>query len=201
MPCNIGLIWHFSLHGRDRVYVAIALFFRFSNLYNWVKKVYNVYFMALDHPDAAAFLVIFPFRWQWAVVLRTMEHLSETCQGKENCEMVNILNDSMALRPKWPAWNRTESPLGRSRLGSTGAKLPGVHFKPLWTSSEGLPQEGWVTCTLKKKCSKRGVSLWCNRKTLFVPQGTFQSTVLIKQFFLKCEEHFKYLKSLFFHYK
>ncbi len=167
---TLGLIWHFSLHGRDRVYVAIALFFRFSNLYNWVKKVYNVYFMALDHPDAAAFLVIFPFRWQWAVVLRTMEHLSETCQGKENCEMVNILNDSMAPPAKMARLEQNGSPLGRSRLGSTGAKLPGVHFKPPGHHLKACHKRGELAfshhCTLKKKCSKRGFSLWCNRKNI-----------------------------------
>ncbi len=180
---TLGLIWHFSLHGRDRVYVAIALFFRFSNLYNWVKKVYNVYFMALDHPDAAAFLVIFPFRWQWAVVLRTMEHLSETCQGKENCEMVNILNDSMAPPAKMARLEQNGSPLGRSRLGSTGAKLPGVHFKPLLASSEGLHKRGWVTALLKRNVPKGGFHCGAIEKTLFVPQGTFQSTVLIEPFF------------------
>uniref|UniRef100_A0A671RK19 DNA-binding protein SATB1-like n=1 Tax=Sinocyclocheilus anshuiensis TaxID=1608454 RepID=A0A671RK19_9TELE len=59
-----------------------------------------------------------------------MEHLSETCQGKENCEMVNNLNDTKAPPAKMARLEQNGSPLGRSRLGSTGAKLSGVHFKP-----------------------------------------------------------------------
>ncbi|KAL1258651.1 hypothetical protein QQF64_009228 [Cirrhinus molitorella] len=59
-----------------------------------------------------------------------MEHLSETCQGKENCEMVNSLNDTKAPPAKMARLEQNGSPLGRSRLGSTGAKLAGVHFKP-----------------------------------------------------------------------
>ncbi|XP_059424506.1 SATB homeobox 1b isoform X4 [Carassius carassius] len=59
-----------------------------------------------------------------------MEHLSETCQGMENCEMVNNLNDTKAPPAKMARLEQNGSPLGRSRLGSTGAKLSGVHFKP-----------------------------------------------------------------------
>uniref|UniRef100_A0A673ICH3 DNA-binding protein SATB1-like n=1 Tax=Sinocyclocheilus rhinocerous TaxID=307959 RepID=A0A673ICH3_9TELE len=59
-----------------------------------------------------------------------MEHLSETCQGKENCEMVNNLNDTKAPPAKMARLEQNGSPLGMSRLGSTGAKLSGVHFKP-----------------------------------------------------------------------
>uniref|UniRef100_A0A672SX00 Uncharacterized protein n=1 Tax=Sinocyclocheilus grahami TaxID=75366 RepID=A0A672SX00_SINGR len=59
-----------------------------------------------------------------------MEHLSETCQGKDNCEMVNNLNDTKAPPAKMARLEQNGSPLGRSRLGSTGAKLSGVHFKP-----------------------------------------------------------------------
>ncbi|XP_016341298.1 DNA-binding protein SATB1 isoform X1 [Sinocyclocheilus anshuiensis] len=59
-----------------------------------------------------------------------MEHLSETCQGKENCEMVNNLNDTKAPPAKMARLEQNGSPLGRSHLGSTGAKLSGVHFKP-----------------------------------------------------------------------
>ncbi|KAK7158361.1 hypothetical protein R3I93_009542 [Phoxinus phoxinus] len=59
-----------------------------------------------------------------------MEHLSETCLGKENCEMVNSLNDTKAPPAKLARLEQNGSPLGRSRLGSTGAKLAGVPFKP-----------------------------------------------------------------------
>ncbi|XP_051721850.1 DNA-binding protein SATB1 isoform X2 [Ctenopharyngodon idella] len=59
-----------------------------------------------------------------------MEHLSETCLGKENCEMVNSLNDTKAPPAKLARLEQNGSPLGRSRLGSTGAKLSGVPFKP-----------------------------------------------------------------------
>ncbi|KAG1942947.1 DNA-binding protein SATB1 [Pimephales promelas] len=55
-----------------------------------------------------------------------MEHLSETCLGKENCEM----NDTKAPPAKMARLEQNGSPLGRSRLGSTGAKLAGVPFKP-----------------------------------------------------------------------
>ncbi|RXN24573.1 DNA-binding SATB1 isoform X1 [Labeo rohita] len=47
-----------------------------------------------------------------------MEHLSETCQGKENCEMVNNLNDTKAPPAKMARLEQNGSPLGRSRLGN-----------------------------------------------------------------------------------
>ncbi|XP_051577065.1 DNA-binding protein SATB1-like isoform X3 [Myxocyprinus asiaticus] len=59
-----------------------------------------------------------------------MEHLSESCLGKENCEMVNSMNDTKAPPAKLARLEQNGSPLGRSRLGSTGAKLSGVPFKP-----------------------------------------------------------------------
>ncbi|XP_051575140.1 DNA-binding protein SATB1-like isoform X2 [Myxocyprinus asiaticus] len=59
-----------------------------------------------------------------------MEHLSESCLGKENCEMVNNMNDTKAPPAKLARLEQNGSPLGRSRLGSTGAKLSGVPFKP-----------------------------------------------------------------------
>ncbi|XP_051999956.1 DNA-binding protein SATB1 isoform X2 [Xyrauchen texanus] len=59
-----------------------------------------------------------------------MEHLSESCLGKENCEMVNSMNDTKAPPAKLARLEQNGSPLGRSHLGSTGAKLSGVPFKP-----------------------------------------------------------------------
>lgn len=44
--------------------------------------------------------------------------------------MVNSLNDSKAPPAKLARLEQNGSPLGRSRLGSTGAKLAGVPFKP-----------------------------------------------------------------------
>lgn len=59
-----------------------------------------------------------------------MDHLSETCLGKENCELVSGLNDAKGPPAKIARLEQNGSPQGRSRLGSTGAKLSGVAFKP-----------------------------------------------------------------------
>ncbi|XP_062841492.1 SATB homeobox 1b isoform X2 [Trichomycterus rosablanca] len=59
-----------------------------------------------------------------------MDHLSEACLGKENCELVGGLNDAKGPPAKMARLEQNGSPLGRSRLGSTGAKLSGVSFKP-----------------------------------------------------------------------
>ncbi|XP_056618389.1 DNA-binding protein SATB1 isoform X2 [Triplophysa dalaica] len=59
-----------------------------------------------------------------------MEHLSEACLGKENCEMVNSMNDTKTPPAKMARLEQNGSPLGRSRLGSTGGKLSGLPFKP-----------------------------------------------------------------------
>uniref|UniRef100_A0A8C6LC54 SATB homeobox 1b n=1 Tax=Nothobranchius furzeri TaxID=105023 RepID=A0A8C6LC54_NOTFU len=59
-----------------------------------------------------------------------MEHLSETCLGKENSELVNNLSEAKAPPAKMPRLEQNGSPLGRARLGSAGAKLAGVPFKP-----------------------------------------------------------------------
>uniref|UniRef100_A0A1A8JB17 SATB homeobox 1 n=2 Tax=Nothobranchius kuhntae TaxID=321403 RepID=A0A1A8JB17_NOTKU len=71
-----------------------------------------------------------------------MEHLSETCLGKENSELVNNLSEAKAPPAKMPRLEQNGSPLGRARLGSAGAKLAGVPFKP--------------TGHLLKACHKRG---------------------------------------------
>ncbi|XP_023122314.2 DNA-binding protein SATB1 isoform X1 [Amphiprion ocellaris] len=71
-----------------------------------------------------------------------MEHLSETCLGKENSELVNSMADAKAPPAKLPRLEQNGSPLGRARLGSTGAKLAGVPYKP--------------TSHLLKTCHKRG---------------------------------------------
>ncbi|XP_029928045.1 SATB homeobox 1b isoform X1 [Myripristis murdjan] len=59
-----------------------------------------------------------------------MEHLSETCLGKENCELVNNMAEAKAPPAKLARLEQNGSPLGRARLGSTGAKLSGVPYKP-----------------------------------------------------------------------
>ncbi|XP_070691241.1 SATB homeobox 1b isoform X5 [Pempheris klunzingeri] len=71
-----------------------------------------------------------------------MEHLSETCLGKENSELVNSMAENKAPPAKLPRLEQNGSPLGRARLGSTGAKLAGVPYKP--------------TGHLLKTCHKRG---------------------------------------------
>ncbi|XP_034030185.1 DNA-binding protein SATB1 isoform X2 [Thalassophryne amazonica] len=71
-----------------------------------------------------------------------MEHLSETCLGKENSELVNSMTEAKAPPAKLARLEQNGSPLSRSRLGSTGAKLAGVPYKP--------------TSHLLKTCHKRG---------------------------------------------
>ncbi|XP_051812902.1 DNA-binding protein SATB1 isoform X3 [Acanthochromis polyacanthus] len=71
-----------------------------------------------------------------------MEHLSETCLVKENSELVNSMAEAKAPPAKLPRLEQNGSPLGRARLGSTGAKLAGVPYKP--------------TSHLLKTCHKRG---------------------------------------------
>ncbi|XP_037532006.1 DNA-binding protein SATB1 [Nematolebias whitei] len=59
-----------------------------------------------------------------------MEHLSEACLGKENSELVSSLAEAKVPPAKLPRLEQNGSPLGRARLGSAGAKLAGVPFKP-----------------------------------------------------------------------
>lgn len=73
-----------------------------------------------------------------------MEHLSEACLGKENSELVNSMAEAKAPPAKLPRLEQNGSPLGRARLGSTGAKLAGVPYKP--------------TGHLLKTCHKKGES-------------------------------------------
>ncbi|XP_077950726.1 SATB homeobox 1b isoform X2 [Gasterosteus aculeatus] len=71
-----------------------------------------------------------------------MDHLSEACLGKENSDLVNSMAEAKAPPAKLPRLEQNGSPLGRARLGSTGAKLAGVPYKP--------------TGHLLKTCHKRG---------------------------------------------
>lgn len=73
-----------------------------------------------------------------------MDHLSEACLGKENCDLVNSMGDRDSKAPpaKLARLEQNGSPVGRARLGSTGAKLAGVHYKP--------------SGHLLKNCHKRG---------------------------------------------
>lgn len=75
-----------------------------------------------------------------------MEHLSEACLGKENSELVNSLAEAKAPPAKLPRLEQNGSPLGRARLGSAGAKLAGVPFKPAGH--------------LLKTCHRRGRRIW-----------------------------------------
>ncbi|XP_019734266.1 SATB homeobox 1b isoform X1 [Hippocampus comes] len=59
-----------------------------------------------------------------------MDHLSETCLGKENAELVNSMAEAKPPPAKLPRMEQNGSPLGRARLGSTGTKLAGLPFKP-----------------------------------------------------------------------
>ncbi|KAJ8415916.1 hypothetical protein AAFF_G00404730 [Aldrovandia affinis] len=59
-----------------------------------------------------------------------MEHLSESCLGKENCELPNSIGEPKGPPAKIARLEQNGSPLGRARLGSTGAKLSGVSLKP-----------------------------------------------------------------------
>ncbi|XP_047216887.1 DNA-binding protein SATB1 isoform X6 [Girardinichthys multiradiatus] len=60
-----------------------------------------------------------------------MEHLSESSLGKENSELVvGGLCEAKAPPAKLPRLEQNGSPLGRARLGSAGAKLAGVPYKP-----------------------------------------------------------------------
>ncbi|XP_029694657.1 SATB homeobox 1b isoform X3 [Takifugu rubripes] len=71
-----------------------------------------------------------------------MEHLSETSLGKENSELANSMAEAKAPPAKLPRLEQNGSPLGRVRLGSTGAKLAGIPYKP--------------SSHLLKTCHKRG---------------------------------------------
>ncbi|KAJ3598236.1 hypothetical protein NHX12_001747 [Muraenolepis orangiensis] len=59
-----------------------------------------------------------------------MDHLSEACLGKENCDLVNSLSEVKAPAAKLARLEQNGSPLGRARLGSTGAKLTGGPYRP-----------------------------------------------------------------------
>ncbi|MGH0128930.1 UNVERIFIED_CONTAM: hypothetical protein FKN15_064059 [Acipenser sinensis] len=59
-----------------------------------------------------------------------MDHLSDSGHGKDNCEMLNNIGDPKGPPAKIARLEQNGSPLGRGRLGSTGAKLPGVCLKP-----------------------------------------------------------------------
>lgn len=71
-----------------------------------------------------------------------MDHLSDACLGKENCELVSSLSEAKAPPAKMARLEQNGSPQGRSRLGSTGTKLTGGSFKP--------------STHLFKTCHKRG---------------------------------------------
>ncbi|XP_037390029.1 DNA-binding protein SATB1 isoform X3 [Pygocentrus nattereri] len=71
-----------------------------------------------------------------------MDHLSDACLGKENCELVSSLSEAKPPPAKLARLEQNGSPQGRSRLGSTGAKLAGASFKS--------------STHLLKTCHKRG---------------------------------------------
>ncbi|CAG02763.1 unnamed protein product, partial [Tetraodon nigroviridis] len=80
-----------------------------------------------------------------------MEHLSEASLGKENSELASSMAEAKAPPAKLPRLEQNGSPLGRARLGSTGAKLAGIPYKP--------------TSHLLKTCHKRGKL--CNMLPVF----------------------------------
>ncbi|XP_057676805.1 DNA-binding protein SATB1-like isoform X3 [Corythoichthys intestinalis] len=59
-----------------------------------------------------------------------MEHLSETCPGKENVELVNCIVEAKPPPAKLPRMERNGSPQGRARWVGTGANLAGLPYKP-----------------------------------------------------------------------
>ncbi|XP_055359161.1 DNA-binding protein SATB1 isoform X2 [Betta splendens] len=59
-----------------------------------------------------------------------MEHLSEACLAKDSAELVSSMAEAKAPPAKLPRLEQNGSPLGRARLGSTGAKLSGIPYKP-----------------------------------------------------------------------
>ena len=71
-----------------------------------------------------------------------MDHLSEAGLGKESSELAGSMEGAKAPPAKVPRLEQNGSPLGRARLGSTGAKLAGIPYKP--------------TTHLLKTCHKRG---------------------------------------------
>ncbi|XP_023665545.2 DNA-binding protein SATB1a [Paramormyrops kingsleyae] len=58
-----------------------------------------------------------------------MDHLSDSCLGKENSELPNSVGDHKSPPAKIARLEQNGSPLGRARLGSNGAKLAGVSLK------------------------------------------------------------------------
>lgn len=82
-----------------------------------------------------------------------MDHLSETCLGKENAELVNSMAEGKPPPAKLPRMEQNGSPLGRARLGSTGTKLAGLPFKP--------------ANHLLKTCHKRGMLFLFARLRVF----------------------------------
>ncbi|XP_034517932.1 DNA-binding protein SATB1 isoform X1 [Ailuropoda melanoleuca] len=58
-----------------------------------------------------------------------MDHLNEATQGKEHSEMSNNVSDPKGPPTKIARLEQNGSPLGRGRLGSTGAKMQGVPLK------------------------------------------------------------------------
>uniref|UniRef100_A0A8C9RUW5 DNA-binding protein SATB1 n=1 Tax=Scleropages formosus TaxID=113540 RepID=A0A8C9RUW5_SCLFO len=59
-----------------------------------------------------------------------MDHLNEACLGKENSELPSSIGEPKGPPAKMARLEQNGSPLGRARLGSTGAKLSGISLKP-----------------------------------------------------------------------
>ncbi|XP_048882248.1 DNA-binding protein SATB1 isoform X2 [Brienomyrus brachyistius] len=59
-----------------------------------------------------------------------MDHLSETCLGKENCELPNNMGEAKGPPAKMVRLEQNGSPLGKARLGNAGPKISGVPLKP-----------------------------------------------------------------------
>lgn len=77
-----------------------------------------------------------------------MDHLSESCLGKENSELlVGGLAEAKAPPAKLPRLEQNGSPLGRARLGSAGAKLAGIPYKPAGHLLKACHKRGRRACS------------------------------------------------------
>lgn len=92
-----------------------------------------------------------------------MDHLNEATQGKEHSEMSNNVSDPKGPPAKIARLEQNGSPLGRGRLGSTGAKMQGVPLKHSGhlmktnlRKGKYLPAESWKAVWCLPKATLRG---------------------------------------------
>lgn len=92
-----------------------------------------------------------------------MDHLNEATQGKEHSEMSNNVSDPKGPPAKIARLEQNGSPLGRGRLGSTGAKMQGVPLKHSGhlmkanlRKGKYLPAESWKAVWCPPKATPCG---------------------------------------------